>query len=97
MQGKMGCALAFRTGEFFRYIHRTKTHHMASKTDRIEIYRSRKVKSQFGWRYKTRNGKKVAASGELYTNHSHALKMVEYLFAAAIASGKATIVDTTKA
>ena len=48
--------------------------------DTIEIYESRKVKGQFGWRYKAKNGKKIATCGELYTKRSHAKKMALYLF-----------------
>ena len=50
------------------------------KTDKIEIYESRKVKGQFGWRYIAKNGKKVAIAGELYHNRSHAVKMAAKLF-----------------
>ncbi len=38
---------------------------MALKKDRIEIYRSRANK-EFGWRYITKNGKRVAVAGETY-------------------------------
>lgn len=48
--------------------------------DTIEIYESRKVKGQFGWRYRAKNGKKIANAGELYTKRDHADNMVRYLF-----------------
>ena len=48
--------------------------------DTIEIYESRKVKGQFGWRYKAKNGKKIATCGELYKSRKHAGRMVSYLF-----------------
>lgn len=48
--------------------------------DTIEIYESRKVKGQFGWRYKAKNGKKIANAGELYTKRQHAQTMAYGLF-----------------
>ena len=61
-----------------------------AKQARIEIYASRKVKGQYGWRYIAANGRKVAIAGELYKKKSHAIKMAEKLF-----PGTA-IVDRTK-
>lgn len=70
---------------------------MASKRDRVEIYRSKKVKGQFGWRYVAANGKKIAIGGELYKRKSNVLKMVEKLFGDKIhAWGYPNIVDTTQ-
>lgn len=51
---------------------------MALKKDRIEIYPSRN--GQWAFRYKRKNGKKIAASGETYHNHKDASDMVSYLF-----------------
>ena len=59
--------------------------------DRIEVYPSKKVKGQFGWRYKAKNGKKVATSGELYKKRSHALDMVHRLFGYRVSTGAAYI------
>lgn len=69
---------------------------MAAKKDRIEIYRSKKVKGQFGWRYIAKNGRKLAIGGELYKNAAHAIKMVDKLFGQLTVLGAVEIVNTTK-
>ncbi len=53
---------------------------MSKKQDRVEIYASKKVKGQWGWRYIASNGKRIAVAGELYTSRKHAEKMVARLF-----------------
>lgn len=68
---------------------------MALKTDVIEIYESRRKPKHYGWRYKTKNGKKVAIAGELYTKRQHALDMVTLLFGAELPAGTIAIVDLT--
>lgn len=62
---------------------------MANKKDKIEIYASRKVKGQYGWRYIAANGRKVAIAGELYTKYEHTFRMVNKLFP------DTPVVDTT--
>ena len=69
---------------------------MAAKKDRIEIYRSRKVRNQFGWRYVAKNGRKLATCGELYKNKRHAINMVDRLFGHFTTLGAVAIIDTTK-
>ena len=51
-----------------------------AKKDRVQIYESRKVPGQWGWRYIAANGKRIAISGELYKNKAHAEKMAMRLF-----------------
>ena len=69
---------------------------VSKNMERIQVYPSRKVKGQWGWRYKARNGRKVATSGELYTKRSHALDMVHHLFGYKVATGAAFIEVLTK-
>lgn len=45
------------------------------KQHTLEVYESKKVKGQWGWRLKAPNGRKVACSGELYKDKTHAYKM----------------------
>jgi uncharacterized protein YegP (UPF0339 family) len=52
------------------------------KKDRVEIYESKKVRKQYGWRVIAANGKRIAISGELYKNKKHAEAMVKKLFPA---------------
>lgn len=68
---------------------------MATKKDRIEIYRSRRNK-EFGWRYITKNGKRVAVAGETYKNKTHASRMVYSMFGYLIECDHAEVVYTTK-
>lgn len=63
---------------------------MALKKDRIEVYQSRRNK-EYGWRYITKNGKRVAVAGETYKNSAHAWKMADTLFAKQIADGTAEL------
>ncbi len=66
---------------------------MAAKTDTIELYRSktRTTANQYGWRYRTKNSKKVAIAGELYEKETHAEKMATYLFKEKLEAGTAVI------
>ncbi len=68
---------------------------MALKKDRIEIYRSRR-NMEFGWRYITKNGKRVAVAGETYKNETHAEKMVYTMFGYLITCDVVEVVFTTK-
>lgn len=68
---------------------------MALKTDVIEIYESRRKPKHYGWRYKTKNGKKVAIAGELYKNKQHAREMVSLLFTRALLEEGCILVDLT--
>ena len=67
---------------------------MAMTQDKIEIYRSRR-NNEYGWRYITKNGARVAVAGETYKNHKHAIKMVDLLFRHALNFRRAVIVDLT--
>lgn len=66
---------------------------MANKKDKIEIYASRKVKGQYGWRYVSSNGRKMADGCELYHNKKDVEKAIEKLRKA---FATAPLADTTK-
>lgn len=74
---------------------RTNPEVMALKTDVIEIYESRRKPKHYGWRYKTKNGKKVAIAGELYEKRDHTLRMVTGLFSYPISQELVLVVDLT--
>lgn len=64
------------------------------KHDHIEIYKSRN--GQFGWRYRAKNGRRIACGGETFHNRKDAVDICKRLFAAQLASGDAMIIETTK-
>ena len=63
---------------------------MALKKDRIEIFPSRN--GQWSFRYKRKNGKKLATAGETYHNYKDAVVTTHYLFGDQIRSGIAEVV-----
>lgn len=65
------------------------------KTDRIEIFRSRK-NGEFSWRYRRPNNERIAIAGETYKQRLHASAMIHLLFGEKITSGAAVVVDLTK-
>lgn len=65
------------------------------KKERIEIFRSRTT-GQYSWRYRAKNGERIAIAGETYINKSHAAAMVTKLFGEKIASGEVELVMPKK-